>query len=50
MWLRPFGKLLYTMPPYVIGEKDLGAVGAAMRHVVEAVQSESRAADADAVI
>ena len=30
VWLRPFGRLLYTMPPYVIGADDLSAVTAAM--------------------
>jgi len=30
VWLRPFGRLLYTMPPYVIGTDDLAAVTAAM--------------------
>jgi adenosylmethionine---8-amino-7-oxononanoate aminotransferase len=30
VWLRPFGRLLYTMPPYVIDSDDLRAVTAAM--------------------
>lgn len=29
VWLRPFRDLIYTMPPYVIGEEDLAAVGEA---------------------
>jgi adenosylmethionine-8-amino-7-oxononanoate aminotransferase len=30
VWLRPFRDLLYTMPPYVIGEEDLARVAEAM--------------------
>ena len=30
VWLRPFGRLLYTMPPYVIGDDDLSTLTAAM--------------------
>jgi adenosylmethionine-8-amino-7-oxononanoate aminotransferase len=30
VWLRPFRDLIYTMPPYVIGEDDLAAVAAAV--------------------
>jgi adenosylmethionine-8-amino-7-oxononanoate aminotransferase len=30
VWLRPFRDLIYTMPPYVIGEYDLARVTAAM--------------------
>jgi adenosylmethionine-8-amino-7-oxononanoate aminotransferase len=40
VWLRPFGKMLYTMPPFVTGEKDLGKVTAAMKAVVEAVEAD----------
>ncbi len=29
VWLRPFRNLIYTMPPYVIGEEDLAQVTAA---------------------
>ncbi len=30
VWLRPFRDLIYTMPPYVIGEDDLARVTGAM--------------------
>lgn len=30
VWLRPFDKYLYTMPPFVIGEEELRKVTAAM--------------------
>jgi adenosylmethionine-8-amino-7-oxononanoate aminotransferase len=30
VWLRPFRNLIYTMPPYVIGEDDLARVTAAI--------------------
>lgn len=30
VWLRPFGKLLYTMPPYVISSEALRSVTSAM--------------------
>ena len=35
VWLRPFRDLIYTMPPYVIGEEDLGTL---TRAVVEAAR------------
>jgi adenosylmethionine-8-amino-7-oxononanoate aminotransferase len=31
VWLRPFGRLLYAMPPYVIEPHELSQVCAAMR-------------------
>ena len=34
VWLRPFGRLLYTMPPYVIDDDNLRVVTAAMIDVV----------------
>jgi adenosylmethionine-8-amino-7-oxononanoate aminotransferase len=33
VWLRPFGKLLYTMPPFVITEPELARVTRAMLEV-----------------
>jgi len=36
VWLRPFGKLLYTMPSFVMSSGDLGSVTAGMRAVVAA--------------
>ncbi len=35
VWLRPFGYLIYTMPPYIIKEKDLGTVTKTMVEVIE---------------
>jgi len=35
VWLRPFGRLLYTMPPYVSTGDDVATVTAAMAAVVE---------------
>jgi adenosylmethionine-8-amino-7-oxononanoate aminotransferase len=34
VWLRPFGKLVYTMPPYVIDEADLDRITEAMVSVI----------------
>lgn len=36
VWLRPFRNLIYTMPPYVIGEDDLTQVTEAMIVAAEA--------------
>jgi len=35
VWLRPFGRLLYTMPPFVISGDDLQQVTAAMRSMAQ---------------
>ena len=35
VWVRPFGKLVYVMPPYVISSEDLSVLTRAIREVVE---------------
>ncbi len=37
VWLRPFGKLLYTMPPYVMSDDELLQVTGAMQEVAESL-------------
>ncbi|MBI2994560.1 MAG: adenosylmethionine--8-amino-7-oxononanoate transaminase [Gammaproteobacteria bacterium] len=36
VWVRPFGKLVYVMPPYVIGAEDLSRVTSVICEVVSA--------------
>jgi adenosylmethionine-8-amino-7-oxononanoate aminotransferase len=33
VWLRPYGKLLYTMPPYVINDEELLTITKAMNAI-----------------
>jgi adenosylmethionine-8-amino-7-oxononanoate aminotransferase len=35
VWVRPFGKLVYLMPPYIIDQDDLDTLTAAVVEVVE---------------
>lgn len=35
VWLRPFGKLLYTMPPFIISAQELTHITQAMGHIVQ---------------
>jgi adenosylmethionine-8-amino-7-oxononanoate aminotransferase len=37
VWLRPFGKLVYTMPPYVCTEDEVGHIGSALYAVAESL-------------
>lgn len=34
VWIRPFGRLVYTMPPYIISSQELSRVTSAMVEVV----------------
>jgi adenosylmethionine-8-amino-7-oxononanoate aminotransferase len=34
VWIRPFGKLVYTMPPYIMSDEDLDSLTSAMVDVV----------------
>ena len=35
VWLRPYGRLLYTMPPFVISDNELLVITQAMAEIVE---------------
>jgi adenosylmethionine-8-amino-7-oxononanoate aminotransferase len=35
VWLRPFGRLLYTMPPYICTADEIASITTAMAAVVE---------------
>jgi adenosylmethionine-8-amino-7-oxononanoate aminotransferase len=35
VWLRPFGKLLYTMPPYIASDDELNKIANAMMRIAE---------------
>ncbi len=35
VWIRPFGKLIYTMPPYVIEQADLTSITNAIAEIIE---------------
>ena len=37
VWVRPFGKLVYLMPPYIISDRDLAELTAAVVTVVESL-------------
>lgn len=36
VWIRPFGRLVYLMPPYVIDKRSLGKLTSAICRVIEA--------------
>lgn len=37
VWLRPYGKLLYTMPPFIITRQELLTITRAIKAVIEAL-------------
>ena len=37
VWLRPFGRLLYTMPPFITSDDEVATICRAMRAVVDEV-------------
>ena len=41
IWIRPFGKLVYVMPPYVITEQQLNTLLEQLVNVVEQMQEVS---------
>ena len=38
VWIRPFGRLVYTMPPYVTKSDDLGQITGAIQRVVASIR------------
>lgn len=41
VWIRPFGKLIYLMPPYVITETEIQTLGDAIFSVIKSYHSDS---------
>jgi adenosylmethionine-8-amino-7-oxononanoate aminotransferase len=39
VWLRPFGRLVYAMPPYITTDEDIDRIGAAMVDAVTRVRA-----------
>jgi adenosylmethionine-8-amino-7-oxononanoate aminotransferase len=39
VWVRPFGRLVYLMPPLVMGDEDLAVLTAAVYQVLDSIQS-----------
>ena len=37
VWIRPFGNLVYTMPPYIIGRSDLTQITSAIRKITASI-------------
>jgi len=41
VWVRPFGKLVYLMPPYIISEQDIKLLTSAMYKVISCINLEN---------
>jgi len=41
VWVRPFGRLVYLMPPFIIGDEDLATLTQAVVEVVAAIPAPS---------
>jgi adenosylmethionine---8-amino-7-oxononanoate aminotransferase len=41
VWVRPFGKLIYLMPPFVISTEQLAKLGEAVRTVVQEISART---------
>lgn len=48
VWLRPFGRLVYTMPPYICNDGELAAICQAIARVVEVCGTYSTRGTGDA--
>jgi adenosylmethionine-8-amino-7-oxononanoate aminotransferase len=40
IWIRPFGELVYTMPPFITGEEDLAAITRGIHDVVATIRHD----------
>ncbi|MGD8581963.1 MAG: adenosylmethionine--8-amino-7-oxononanoate transaminase [Gammaproteobacteria bacterium] len=40
VWVRPFGKLVYLMPPYIINKQDLEALTGAVYQVLSSLENQ----------
>jgi adenosylmethionine-8-amino-7-oxononanoate aminotransferase len=41
VWIRPFGRLVYLMPPYVIDDEDLDTLTRAVVTVVSLLEEDA---------
>lgn len=40
VWIRPFGKLIYTMPPFIINDNELDTLGRSILEVIKKYSDE----------